>query len=289
MTPATVVAVNLAGFIETPSLGSSPYQVDADGRPYVPVGDGGIVLGVDLGDSVFAADGDHVAPGATLTHPDQAARHALTTFACAGNEVVVRGGEAAGATGRVLGKRGEAGRVIVVFEPEALSRLAPGDPVMVRSHGQGARLTDELADLGAVVCNIDPALLERLGATFAEVMTIPVRAAVPSKLVGNGLGRPAQQWDLDLSLDEATAARWGLSTWCLGDLIAIDDLDIRHNAGYRRGWTTVGITVHGGSPLPGHGPGVMPILSAPTSAFDLQVDGPAHVGVSRGRIQFQRD
>ena len=80
MTTPTVVTVNLAGFIETPSLGSSPYQVDTDGRPYVPVGDGGIVLGVDLGDEVFAAAGDHVAPGATLTHPDQAARHALTNF-----------------------------------------------------------------------------------------------------------------------------------------------------------------------------------------------------------------
>src|SRR6185312_12440555 len=149
MTTATVVAVNLAGFIETPSLGSSPYQIDADGRPYVPVGDGGIVLGVGLGDGVFAAAGDHVAPGATLRHPDQAAQHALTSFACAGNQVVVRGGDAAGATGRVLGKRGEAGRVIVVFEEEVLTRLAPEDPVMVRSHGQGARLPAALADIGA--------------------------------------------------------------------------------------------------------------------------------------------
>jgi hypothetical protein len=289
MTTPTVVTVNLAGFIETPSLGSNPYQVDADGRPYLPVGDGGIVLGVELGDSVFAAAGDHVAPGATLSHPDQAARHALTTFACAGNEVVLRGGAAAGAIGRVLGKRGEAGRVIVVFEPEVLARLAPGDPVMVRSHGQGARLSEALADAGATVLNIAPALLDRLGVRCAETMTVSVRAAVPSKLVGNGLGRPAQQWDLDLSVDTQTAGRWGLSTWRLGDLIAITDLDIRHNAGYRRGWTTVGITVHGGSPLPGHGPGVMPILSAPTSTFDLQVDGPAHVGVNGGRIQFGRD
>jgi len=289
MTTATVVSVNLAGFIETPSLGSSPYQVDTDGRPYVPVGDGGIVLDVDLGDDVFAAAGDPVAPGATLTHSDQAARHALTTFACAGNEVVVRGGQAAGATGRVLGKRGGAGRVIVVFEPEVLARLAPGDPVMVRSHGQGVRLPDALAEVGATVLNIDPALLARLDVALTDTLQVAVRAAVPSKLVGNGLGRPAQQWDLDLSIDVQGAGRWGLSTWCLGDLIAIDDLDVRHNAGYRRGWTTVGITVHGGSPLPGHGPGVMPILCAPTSAFDLQIDGSAHVGVNRGRIQFERD
>jgi hypothetical protein len=289
MTSPSVVAVNLAGFVETPTMGSSPYQIDVDGRPYIPVGDGGIVLGVDLGDSVFSAAGDHVAPGATLTHPDQAARHALTGFACAGNEVVVRGGDAAGATGRVLGKRGEAGRVIVVFEPDVLRRLAPGDPVMVRSHGQGARLPDALAEVGAVVLNIHPALLTALGIEPATSITVPVRAAVGSKLVGNGLGRPAQQWDLDLSVDAGTADRFGLAGWCLGDLIAITDLDVRHNAGYRSGWTTVGITVHGGSPLPGHGPGVMPILCAPTASFDLQVDAANHRGVTNGRIQFRRD
>ena len=118
------VAVNLAGFVETPTLGATPFQIDVDGRPYVPVGDGGIVLGVELGDSVFDHLGDHLAPGVTLAHPDQAARHGLTSFSCAGNVVVVRGGAAAGETGRVLGKRGEAGRVIVVFGQSVLARLA---------------------------------------------------------------------------------------------------------------------------------------------------------------------
>ena len=54
--------------------------MDADGTPYVPVGDGGIVLGLALGDSVFALDGDHAAPGACLTHPNEAARHALAAY-----------------------------------------------------------------------------------------------------------------------------------------------------------------------------------------------------------------
>ena len=42
------VAVNLAGVAEAPAMGSTPYRIDADGHPYVPVGDGGIVLGVAL-------------------------------------------------------------------------------------------------------------------------------------------------------------------------------------------------------------------------------------------------
>jgi len=70
------VAVNMLGVVEHPVLGDTPYRVDADGRPYLPVGDGGLVLGVRLGDPVAGLAGDHVAPGACLVHPEPAARHA---------------------------------------------------------------------------------------------------------------------------------------------------------------------------------------------------------------------
>ena len=50
---AAPVAVNLLGQVEHPAFGDSPYRIDVDGVPYVPVGDGGLVLGVRLGDSVF--------------------------------------------------------------------------------------------------------------------------------------------------------------------------------------------------------------------------------------------
>jgi Domain of unknown function (DUF4438), N-terminal len=72
-----LVTVNLLGAVEHPALDGSPYRIDRDGRPYVPAGDGGIVLGLELGDSVFALDADHAAPGACLVHADPAARHAL--------------------------------------------------------------------------------------------------------------------------------------------------------------------------------------------------------------------
>src|SRR5580693_5620859 len=113
--PARPVSVNLLGVVEHPVLGDGPYRIDADGRPYLPVGDGGIVLGLQLGDSVFARDADHAAPGACLMHPDPAARLALATYACIGNPAEVRTGAAAGARGAVIGKRGEAGRVLTAF------------------------------------------------------------------------------------------------------------------------------------------------------------------------------
>lgn len=277
------VAVNLAGFLESPQFGGTPFAVDVDGRPFVPVGDGGIVLGVELGERVFDFDGDHAAPGATLMHPDQAARHGLTSFACLGNEVVLRSGKAAGQRGRVLGKRGEAGRVIVVFEQAVLSELGPGDAVMVRGFGQG------FVPAGApdvLVLNTDPVMLERLGIGLADGVDVDVRAAVPSKLIGNGLGRPAQQWDLDLSVTAESAGDWGLSGLRFGDLVAITDLDVRHNAGFRSGWVTVGVVVHGASRLPGHGPGVMPMLCGPREQVSYAVNGQRHSGVTYDRLGF---
>lgn len=270
------VAVNLAGVVESPAIGPSPYRVDVDGHPYVPVGDGGIVLGVGLGDLVSAALGDHVSPGATVGHPDQAARHGLTAYACVGNPVVVRSGAAAGATGRVLGKRGEDGRVLVWLPAEALERLRPGDGISVRAHGQGASLPG--LPPGVTLLNLDPWLAPALGiGVRPDGVDVGVRAVVPSRLAGNGIGRPAQQWDVDLAFPAGDPV---LATLRLGDLLAVADLDVRHNMGYRRGHVTVGVVVHGDSPMPGHGPGLVPLLSGPAELLRAVPDAAGHVGLT---------
>src|SRR5258708_8125870 len=123
----------MLGVVEHPALGDTPYRVDADGRPYLPAGDGGLVLGVRLGDPVSVLAGDHVAPGASLVHPEQAARHALVSYACIGNPAEVRTGRAAAARGAVIGKRGEDGRVIAAFPHDDLPRMRPGDHVTLRA------------------------------------------------------------------------------------------------------------------------------------------------------------
>lgn len=276
------VAVNLLGSVEHPEFGDSPYRVDADGQPYVPVGDGGIVLGLRLGDSVFALDGDHAAPGACLVHKDPAARHALVLYACIGNEAVVRTGAAAGARGVVLGKRGEVGRVITGFGPADLARMRPGDQVSVRGYGQGSR--PAWLPAGVSVANIDPGLLGALPVADGGdgVVTVGVRAVLPAKLSGNGLGRPAAGWDLDLQVRAGDEP--GLR---LGDLVAIEDIDARYNMGYRSGWVSVGVVVHGASPLPGHGPGMTPILTGPRSALVTRVDGDGHAGLTDALLKLQ--
>jgi hypothetical protein len=276
----SLVAVNLAAVVEQASVGSDPYRIDADGAPYVPVGDGGVVLGVRLGDGAWAHAGDHAAPGACLVHADPAAGYALAAQACVGNVVTVRTGAAAGAVGAVLGKRGEGGRIIASFAQDVLARLRPGDQVAVRSRGQGA--ADPAPDV--TLRNIDPDLLGALPVSVSGVLEVGVRAVLPSLIVGNGIGRPTPMWDLDLQLTPASAGRYEAAGLCLGDLVAITDLDARFNAGYRRGWLSVGLIGHGGSPQPGHGPGVTVIATGPAAAFAVRADAAGHRGLTEAAL-----
>ena len=280
-----VTSVNLVGYAEHPVLGESPYRVDRDGASYVPVGDGGIVLGLELGDSVFKLAADHAAPGACLTHPDAAARHALAAFACVGNRVVVRTGPAAGAIGSVIGKRGEAGRVIAGLAAADLAVLRPSDEILVRACGQGWRPDGVTPDV--TVLNLDPGIFAALPVLLAadgRTVTVGVRAVVPGRLAGNGIGRPAASWDLDLQM---TAGDLATPEVLLGDLIAVTDIDARYNMGYRRGWHTVGVVVHGASPLPGHGPGITPILTGPSAALQVRADAAEHIGLTAAAVQLQ--
>ena len=294
------VAVNMLGVVEHPTLGDTPYRVDADGHPYLPVGDGGLVLGVRLGDPVSALAGDHVAPGACLVHPDPAARLALVSYACIGNEVEMRTGRAAGARGAVIGKRGEEGRLITGFRQEDLARMRPGDEVTVRASGQGWQRPG--VPPGAVMMNAGPGLLEALPVSWPGhgPMTVGVRMILPSKVAGNGIGRPAAAWDLDLQLTARAGGAAGMpgaaagdsqlpgaDRLLLGDLVAVTDLDARHNMGYRRGWLTVGVVVHGTSPLPGHGPGITPLLTGPASVLSPAADATGHTGLTEMGVGLQ--
>jgi len=281
------VAVNLLGVVEHPALDGGPWRIDRDGAPYVPLGDGGIVLDLQLGDSVFGLAGDHAAPGACLTHPDAAAGHALSAYACIGNTARVRTGRAAGARGAVLGQRGEEGRVIVGFGQADLARMRPGDQVAVRAFGQGMR--PEALRPDVMVMNLDPDVLALLPVAMPDrhdtAVTVGVRMTVPSKLAGNGIGRPAAGWDLDLQLPPPGPD--GAGDLLLGDLVAVTDLDARWNIGYRRDWVTVGVVAHGGSPLPGHGPGITPILTGSAGALRPRPDPAGHVGLTGAVLKLQ--
>lgn len=264
---ARPVRTNLLGVAEQPAMAESPYAIDRDGHPFVPAGDGGIVLGVDLGDGVFAKDADHAAPGVCLVHPDPAARLALAAQACIGNAVEVLSGAARGARGHVVGKRGEAGRVIARLDPDALARLVPGDRLRVEAFGQGARLAEPE---GVCLMNLDPALVARLPVeAVGTELRVQTAGRVGARLVGNGVGRASALWDMDIQVTAEEADGLGLGGLRLGDLLAVDDWDARYNMGFRRGMVTVGVVVHGASRIPGHGPGVVALLTGPAAALSV--------------------
>jgi hypothetical protein len=125
--------------------------------------------------------------------------------------------------------------------------------------------------------NADPDLLATLPVSVVDdqEVSVGVRTVLPARLAGNGLGRPAASWDLDLQLGTGDG-----KDLRLGDLVAIDDIDARYNMGYRSGWVSVGVVVHGSSPLPGHGPGMMPILTGPRSALATREDRVNHAGLT---------
>ena len=139
--------------------------------------------------------------------------------------------------------------------------------------------------------NIDPGLFDilpmvRTPPAGGDRVSVGVRCSVPSKLAGNGLGRPAVSWDLDLQL-AAPEPGSGAGDVLLGDFVAITDIDARFNMGYRRGWVTVGIVVHGASPQPGHGPGITPILTGPARVLEIREEAAGHLGLTAAMLKLQ--
>jgi hypothetical protein len=57
--------------------------------------------------------------------------------------------------------------------------------------------------------------------------------------------------------------------------------------GYRRDWLTIGVIVHGSSPLPGHGPGMTVILTGPASAIRPKQDTAGHTGLTAPMLNLQ--
>ena len=47
------------------------------------------------------------------------------------------------------------------------------------------------------------------------------------------------------------------------------------------------MVVHGGSPLPGHGPGITPILTGPATALRAEPDAAGHVGLTEAALKLQ--
>jgi hypothetical protein len=254
----------LVGEVTSPVMGANPYDVDADGRPFVPVGAGGICYTVRVGMPACGWAADQVEPGASIANPDAAANEALLVHACVGNRAVVA---RTGAEGVVTGKH-EAFQlykhVLVHFAADALEELVPGDRVVVEACGRG------LAVEGLACHSLSPELWRRWApARDGDRLSLRVTRVFPPEVVGMGSGRVSAATSIAIQ-DPPDDLR-------IGDLVAIRDWDATYVTGYHEDRVVVGVVTTGDSPILGNGPATTILLSGPASALDFAIDPAANL------------
>jgi Domain of unknown function (DUF4438) len=254
--------------------------VAADGALEVLPGQGGVVLGIRLGDPALARKGDHVEPGVSLGHLDIAANRAIQILSCVGNPVEIVDGPGSGARGMVYGKHGA---VLAALPQQALALVSPGDHVAIEACGAGLAI-DGRSEVSCL--SLSPELAEHwLGGPDEEGrLLVPVVAELPAEAAAAGIGMPSQRFNMDLHSDQPPMAELcrGLR---FGDLVAVHDQDHRFGRRYRRGWIAVGVICHGRTIAGGHGLGFMTLLTGPGGHLRLLVSDRANVARLMGHWQ----
>lgn len=279
-----LIVTAVAGVITNPAMAENPYEVDADGAPFVPVGAGGICYNVKVGMDAMGWAADRVEPGVSIANADAGANQALALFACVGNPAVVRTGAAAGAGGMVIGKH-EAFRayrhVLVHLSDTALERVAPGDELLVRACGRGMAVTGAP---GVACHSLGPELWRAWSPTVGDgQVEVAVTRVLPPEVIGMGSGRISASTSVALQTkDAAMAAEYGLADLRLGDLVAVREWDASYYTGYRPAATTVGVVTTGDSPLAGNGPAVTILLSGAGGSIVPRLDAGANLAQMLG-------
>ena len=258
------------------------WEVDHQGTPFLLPSIGGITLNVQVGDSAFGWQGDHIEPGVSCTadtqKPYEHPNVAVQIYSCAGNMATVVTGEAKGAIGRVIGHHGGSEHVIVDFERDIKEKLLYTDTIIIRGKGQGMKLTDypEIK-----LFNLDPALLAAMKIRELEggVLEVPVSTIVPAFCMGSGIGSAhVAKGDYDImTSDLETIKEYGIDKIRLGDFVALQDHDNRYGRAYRKGAVTIGIVVHSNCLEAGHGPGVTTLMTAASALIRPVIDPKANL------------
>jgi len=263
----------------------APFEIGADGEIFAWPSTGGITYNVKVGDSVFGWAGEHLEPGvsATLSHKNRKAEAGFQFLSCCGNEVRVISGEAKGAKGTVIGHHGGVEHLMLDFPDETLDLLTCDDKFLVRGYGQGLKLVDH-PDVH--IYNLDPDVLEAWG--LKELpdgrIEVPVHVIVPGHAMGSGIGAlSVTTGDYDiLCHDRAVVEEYSLKRLRFGDFVAVLDHDNRYGRTYRKGAITIGIVIHSDSPLGGHGPGMMTLMSACDGKLVPVLSDEANLGAIKG-------
>jgi len=267
----------------------APFEVGSAGEIIAWPSTGGITYNVKVGDSVFGWAGEHIEPGvsATLSHKNRKCEAGFQFLSCCGNQVRVISGAAKGDMGRVLGHHGGVEHLMLQFSDETLDKLTCDDKFLVRGYGQGLKLLD-YPDVH--IYNTDPDLFEGWGLTETAdgKIEVPVHVIVPGHAMGSGIGAlSVTTGDYDiLCHDEATVQEYGLDKLRFGDFVAVLDHDNVYGRTYRTGSITIGMVIHSDSPLGGHGPGMMTLMSATGGELQPVLRDDANMGAVLGIGRF---
>ena len=282
-----LIETSVMGEIAHPSIrGRSPYRITASGEPVVLPATAGITYNVRVGDSATRWVADHLEPAVTIKNPsgegDTGPNAGLNLLACVGNRARVVSGKAEDSAGTVTGKHGGAEHVMVDFTREIMEKMVPGDKILVHANGVGLQLEDYPE---VRLFNTAPELLDAWGiGEEAGTLRVPVTHRVPAAIMGSGLGQDnAFKGDYDITLfDEETVEEYRLDQLRMGDMVAITDTDHRFGRIYKRGFVSIGIVIHGGSIVAGHGPGVTTLMAGSDELIVPVVDSRANIATMLG-------
>lgn len=263
----------LVGDVTNPVMTVNPYDVDADGAPFVSVGAGGVQYRVRVGMAAGGWAADQVEPGASIANPVAAANEALLVYACVGNRATVRTGAAQNADGVVVGKH-EAfhayKHVLVHFPDTVLAQLVPGDRIVVEAEGRGMSLPDS----PRIACHsLSPQLWESWAPEKIDGgVRVRVTRVLPPEVVGMGSGRVSAATSIALQ-----AGFPQLEDLRIGDVVAIREWDATYITGYHEDFVTIAAVATGDSPLLGNGPAATILLSGPATEVETVLDEDANL------------
>ncbi|NWF38595.1 DUF4438 domain-containing protein [Mariprofundus sp. NF] len=267
----------------------APFEVGSAGEVFSWPSTGGITYNVKIGDSVFGWAGEHIEPGVstTMTHKNRKCESGYQFLACCGNRATVISGAAKGAKGTVLGHHGGVEHLMLDFPDSTLDKLTCDDKFLVKGCGQGLKLIDHPE---VFIYNLDPDLLDAWGLVEREdgKIEVPVHVIVPGHAMGSGIGAlSVATGDYDiLCHDEDMVKENGMERLRFGDFVAVLDHDNRYGRTYRKGAVTIGVVIHSDSPLAGHGPGMMTLMSACNGKLLPVISETANIGAIRSIGRF---
>jgi len=270
--------------VVSPANQWAPFEVGSAGETFAWPSTGGITYNVKIGDSVFGWAGEHIEPGvsSTMTHKNRKAEAGYQFLACCGNEAMVISGTAKGEKGTVLGHHGGVEHLMLDFPDATLDKLTCDDKFLIKGYGQGLKLIDHP---DVYMYNLDPDVLEAWGLKERDdgKIEVPVSVIVPGYAMGSGIGSlSVTTGDYDiLCHDQSVVEEYGMDRLRFGDFVAVLDHDNRYGRTYRKGAITIGVVIHSDSPLAGHGPGMMTLMSACDEKLVPVIDADANLGVMK--------